>query len=105
MDKKLGMMNGEWMIHDESMPVVKETMHMGILRSHCTEESAVTENTKKSRRTVYSLMSSGLHRSVSFRPRVVSALRRFGPGSFRPGSFRPNLVSRFGLIFFLSPPG
>ena len=25
----------------------------------------------------------------SFRPRVVSALSRFGPGSFRPGSFRP----------------
>ena len=44
----------------------------------------------------------------------VSALSRFGPGSFRPwlfrpwffrpgrfgpGSFRPNLVGRFGLIF------
>ena len=36
----------------------------------------------------------------SFRPRVVSALSRFGPGLFRPGSFRPNLVGRFGLFFF-----
>ena len=35
--------------------------------------------------------------------RVVSALSRFGPGSFRPGSFRPNLVGRFGLIFSKSP--
>ena len=25
----------------------------------------------------------------SFRPRVVSDLSRFGPGSFRPGSFQP----------------
>ena len=25
----------------------------------------------------------------SFRPRVVSAMSRFGPWSFRPGSFRP----------------
>ena len=28
----------------------------------------------------------------SFRPRVVSALSRFGPGSFRPGSFRPRSI-------------
>ena len=27
-----------------------------------------------------------------FRPRVVSALSRFGPGSFRPGSFRPGSI-------------
>ena len=45
----------------------------------------------------------------SFRPRVVSALSRFGPGRFGlghfglgrfgPGSFRPSLVVRFGLFF------
>ena len=34
---------------------------------------------------------------------VVSALSRFGPGSFRPGTFRPNLVGRFGLIFSKTP--
>ena len=28
----------------------------------------------------------------SFRPRVVSALSHFGPGSFRPGSFRPGSI-------------
>ena len=28
----------------------------------------------------------------SFRPGVVSALSRFGPGSFRPGSFRPGSI-------------
>ena len=41
----------------------------------------------------------------SFRPRVVSAvgrfgLSRFGLSRFGPGSFRPILVSRFGLILF-----
>ena len=55
------------------------------------------------------------HGNGSFRPRVVSALSRFGPESFRPwvvsawvdsalgrfgpGSFRPNSVSRFGIFF------
>ena len=60
-DSKLGMTNDEWTIYDEPMSVVKEAMQMGILRSHCTEESVVTDNIKKARRTVYSLMSSGLH--------------------------------------------
>ena len=36
----------------------------------------------------------------SFRPRVVSALSRFGPESFRPGSIRPWVVSaQFGGSF------
>ena len=36
----------------------------------------------------------------SFRPRVISALSRFGPGSFWPGSFRPWVVSdQFGGSF------
>ena len=36
----------------------------------------------------------------SFRPRVVSALSRFGPGSFQPGSFRPWVISaQFGGSF------
>ena len=41
----------------------------------------------------------------SFRPRVVSALSRFGIGSFRPGSFRPGSIrpwvvsAQFGRSF------
>ena len=36
----------------------------------------------------------------SFRPRVVSAQSRFGPGSFPPGSFRPWVVlAQFGGSF------
>ena len=43
------------------MPVVQEAMHMGILRSQYSQESAVTHNIEKARRTVYSLMSAGFH--------------------------------------------
>ena len=70
LDKKLGMTNEEWTTYDEPVPVqvVKEATHMGILRSHCTEESAVTENIKKARGTVYSLMSSSLHRQNGLDP-------------------------------------
>ncbi|MEW8548126.1 MAG: reverse transcriptase family protein, partial [Candidatus Thiodiazotropha sp.] len=50
-----------WTIYDEKMPVVEETTHMGILRSSSSEEVSVTENMKKARRTLYSLMASGLH--------------------------------------------
>ena len=43
------------------MPVVNETMHMGILRSNDTQETAVSQNITKAQRTLYSLMASGLH--------------------------------------------
>ena len=43
------------------MPVVKEAMHMGILRSEDSQESAVSHNIEKARRAVYSLMAAGFH--------------------------------------------
>ena len=43
------------------MPNVSETMHMGIMRSAGAKQSASKENIKKARRTLYSLISSGLH--------------------------------------------
>ena len=45
-------------VDGKDLPVVTETMHMGIMRSANT---AVQENIKKARRTVYSLMGAGLH--------------------------------------------
>ena len=45
----------------QNMPVVQETMHMGIIRSANSLESAVEENIKKARRTIYGLMAAGLH--------------------------------------------
>ena len=46
---------------DTPMPIVEEDMHMGILRSANTKETAVAYNIRKARRTVYSLIGSGLH--------------------------------------------
>ena len=40
----------------EPMPVVNETMHMGILRSNDTQATAVSQNITKTKRTLYSLM-------------------------------------------------
>ena len=39
-------------------------MHVGIGRSPDTDENAVAENVKKARRTLYSLMSAGLHGEI-----------------------------------------
>ena len=36
-------------------------MHMGIMRSANTQESAVQGNVKKARKTIHSLMGAGLH--------------------------------------------
>ena len=43
------------------MPVVTQTMHVGILRPANSQESAVGENIKKARRIIYGLMAAGLH--------------------------------------------
>ena len=56
------------------MPVVTEIMHMGILRSNDTRESAVRENTAKTQRTLYSLMSSGLHGENGLDPETCTHL-------------------------------
>lgn len=53
--------NYTWTINDTDMPVVKEAMHVGLMRSANTQETTVQENIKKARRTIYSLMASGLH--------------------------------------------
>ena len=43
-------------------------------------------------RSVLNVTSRSKDGNGSFRPRVVSAKSRFGPGSFRPGSFRPGSI-------------
>ena len=49
-----------WTLNGEPMPVVTESMHVGVLRSASTQITAVAEN-NKARRTLYSLMPSGCH--------------------------------------------
>ena len=50
-----------WTLNGEPMPVVAESMLVGVLRSANTESLAVAENIKKARRTLYSLMPAGCH--------------------------------------------
>ena len=49
-----------WTIYGKEMPVVTETMHMGLRRSFISEDITINENIKKSRRSFYSLMSADL---------------------------------------------
>ena len=53
--------NNSWDLDGDNMPTVDKTMHVGICCSADTDESAVAENVKKARRTLYSLMAAGLH--------------------------------------------
>ena len=53
--------SNSWDLDGVKMPTVDKTMHVGICRSADTDETAVAENIKKARRTMYSLMSAGLH--------------------------------------------
>ena len=48
-------------VDNKNLPVVSQTMHMGIMRPANTQESAGQENIKKARRTIYSLMGAVLH--------------------------------------------
>ena len=50
-----------WDLDEVKMSTVNKTMHVGICQSSDTDESAVVENIKKARRTMYSLISVGLH--------------------------------------------
>lgn len=60
--------NTTWDLDGAQMPKVDKTMHVGICRSSDTGESAVAENVKKARRTMYSLMSAGLHGENGLEP-------------------------------------
>ena len=48
-------------IGSKPLPNVSESMHMGILWSANSQESAVQENIKKARRTIHRLLGTGLH--------------------------------------------
>ena len=64
----------QMLLKGETMPVVSETIHMGILRSNDTQESAVRENTTKAQRILYSLMASGLHGENGLDPETCTHL-------------------------------
>ena len=51
-----------WKIGESDMPIVDRATHVGLVcASKPTADAAIEENIQKGRRTLYSLMSSGLH--------------------------------------------
>ena len=64
--------SSSWNLDGDNMPTMDKTMHVGICRSACTDETAVAENVKKARRTLYSLMSARLHGENGLNPKNIT---------------------------------
>ena len=57
------------------MPVVTSTTHMGILRTSTNQEmNNIDTNIQKAKRTIYSLMGSGLHGENGLDPETAISL-------------------------------
>lgn len=64
-----------WKLNSKDMPVVTSTTHMGIVRSTTNQEMKNVEtNIQKARRTIYSLMGSGLHGENGLDPETAVSL-------------------------------
>ncbi|MCG8048991.1 MAG: reverse transcriptase domain-containing protein [Candidatus Thiodiazotropha endolucinida] len=64
-----------WKIGEKDMPVVDSTTHMGILRSSTNQEmKSVESNIQKARRTMFSLMGTGLHGENGLDPETAVSL-------------------------------
>ncbi|MES9904479.1 MAG: reverse transcriptase domain-containing protein [Sedimenticola sp.] len=67
--------NESWTLGDKHMPIVDSTTHMGILRTTKSQEHhAVEDNIQKAKRTLYSLMGSGLHGENGLDPETSTSL-------------------------------
>ena len=72
--KKLGK---TWQVGDKEMPVIENTIHIGILRSFSNQEmQAVESNIQKAKRTIYSLLGTGLHSENGLDPETAVSLLR-----------------------------
>ena len=63
MCKSMEINEGFWKLNDCNMPIVTQVSHhIGIQKSeNCSAMTTVTENIRKARRALYSLMGTGLH--------------------------------------------
>ena len=71
----------------KKLSVVDKTIHTGIVRAKSHEESIkepVSENIKKARRTLYSLMSSGVHaeNGLGLKPKYILYADMCATGSY-----------------------
>ena len=64
-----------WKLNSKDMPVVDSSTHMGIVRASTNQEMKNIEcNIQKARRTVYSLMGTGLHGENGLDPEAAISL-------------------------------
>ena len=67
--------NESWQLGLKDMPVVTSTTHIGILRTSTNQEmNNVETNIQKAKRTIYSLMGSGLHGENGLDPETAISL-------------------------------
>lgn len=64
-----------WTINEEPMPIVQNSSHIGIQKNEKnTMISTIEDNIKKSRRTLYSLMGTGMHGRNGLDPETIISL-------------------------------
>ena len=60
--RKMDNTNRKWTLGDDPMPTVDKAVHVGVTRTtKPNADAAIEENIQKARRTLYSLMATGLH--------------------------------------------
>jgi hypothetical protein len=68
---------GLWKLNNCNMPIVTQASHIGIQKSeNCSAMTIVTENIRKARRALYSLMGTSLHGENGFDPETVMFMIR-----------------------------
>ncbi|VDI14872.1 Hypothetical predicted protein [Mytilus galloprovincialis] len=76
-NKMLDVEQGFWKLKNIDMPIVQDSSHIGIKKSQKDSTNAtITENIKKARRSMYSLMGAGLHGENGLDPETVVSLFR-----------------------------
>jgi hypothetical protein len=75
--KSMEINEGFWKLNDCNMPIVTQASHIGIQKSeNCPTMTTVTENIRKARRALYSLMGTGLHGEDGIDPETAMSMIR-----------------------------
>ena len=75
--RKMDNTNRKWTLGDDPMPTVDKAVHVSVTRTtKPNAEAAIEENIQKARRTLYSLMATGLHGENGLDPNSAIHLLR-----------------------------
>lgn len=75
--KSMEINDGFWKLNNCNMPIVTQASHIGIQKSeNCSAMTTVTENIRKARRALYSLMGTGLHGENGLDPETAMSMIR-----------------------------